>query len=106
MAIDGSFGLEFRQTAAVSDPVFKFVGKDAVSSAKARAYHGTGAGSEWTEITHDGSHGILETDSGLLRLQADGGAVVLPSVSADPPGSAWSSWSTAGGSHRRCSPGL
>lgn len=90
--IDGGFGLLFKMSGIFSDAVYKFI-SGAAYDAVVRAYHGVGSGSTYTDLTHDGTDGVVEAGSGVLRLKAADDEVHIPAVSGDPAspldGGAW-----------------
>lgn len=90
--VDGGFGLVFKMSGIFGNAVYKFIA-GAAYDAIVRAYHGTGSGSTYTDLTHDGTDGVVEAGAGVLRLKADDDAVHVPAVSGDPAspldGGAW-----------------
>lgn len=86
LLINGGFGLTLKVGQTFSDCIIKFVAGLSNLDATVRTYHGTGGGSNYTDLFHDGSDGVISTGAGLLKLDPDGDAVVLPASAGDPSG--------------------
>lgn len=76
LTINGGFGLTFKVTQVLGDSTFKFVGKDSTKSGHVRSYYGTGTGTTWSSVSHDGTDGKVETGTGDLKLSPAGSLVV------------------------------
>jgi hypothetical protein len=91
--LNGGFGWNARVTNLFGNTRANFLGNGATNYMAVRTYYGTGSGTTWSQIYHNGTDGVISTGGGLLRFDPAGDAIVLPSLVGDPTspvdGSMW-----------------
>lgn len=84
LTINGGFGLSIKNSQVFGNSYTRFVSASSSRYHSVRAHYGTGGGSTYAQLYHNGTDGYVSAQTGWLRMIAGNGAAVVPLVKDDP----------------------